>query len=82
MRALAGPILLSLCLVSLPTTRAPRPACCAQTAGGADRARAPSGLSTADEIRVEPGRVRPGAVRRVHAMDPCGYHVWCGYREP
>src|SRR6476619_3943354 len=75
MRALAGPILLSLCLVSLPTTRAlAQPA--AQTAGEADPGVRPVRLIDRDEIRVSRVELQPGAVRRVHAHDDVEYHVW------
>src|SRR3954466_9453677 len=75
MRALAGPILLSLCLVSIPITRA-RAQPAAQTAGEADPGVRPVRLIDRDEIRVSRVELQPGAVRRAHAHDDVEYHVW------
>src|SRR5215203_2094002 len=75
MRALAGPMFLSLCLVSFPATRVlAQPA--AQAAGEADPGVRPVRLIDRDEIRVSRVELQPGAVRRVHAHDDVEYHVW------
>src|SRR3954470_6643556 len=75
MRALAGPIFLSVCLAAIPAARAlAQPA--APAAGEADPGVRPIRLIDRDEIRVSRVELQPGAVRRVHAHDDVEYHVW------